>query len=599
MVEHKTRRNRTVAFQLWMVSVCCCTLIHHGTCLPSRRCVAISSTSICASLGYENTSFPNPSGHRTQDEANGELDDFHPLLDINCSPYLLHFLCAYYIPFCKSAMPLDIDVKPCRELCIHVQDGCLPIFTRYGAQWPAHLTCDRFPTKDDEPWCFGPDERSGSSAISPTPTALEISSTARDPSSKLATSVLNNLQTAPATTTSEDSSLATATPEASITIEANIEESSGSFTIDDIEESPSLLSIDESPSLFTIEENLRSFENPSPFTTEENPSTLSIEDDTSSFTTEESLSLFTIEENPSLYETPNPLTNEAPSQFMTSHNLFSDNSQLQTVPAATFSAQTIEIQQVISSAIQPSVTQTDQPSQQSNVLSTVQSTSNAQSSITISFTYLFDTSYTPSDDIATSFSFLHTPMLSASPHPSPISFHTAVDAANTHPSANSHTQLPSPTPHCTHLDNTSHCRQFGYSLISLPNSRGHTDQQQAEEELTRFTFFLKLQCSAQMEQFLCLYYLPPCNATTTRVPLCRDLCELVRDDCIAMLQQLDLKWPQHMNCSNLPYQHTNTCAIQDIVKSPVPTGIDLGGGSQMEKASLFVTSTLLIIILLI
>ena len=476
-----------------------------------------------------------------------------------------------------------------------------------------------------------------------------------------------DMNTALAASTSKDSSLATATPEASLTIAAEnlftIEESPSLLTITDsptlftieenlssfenpspftsegnpssfnIENNPSSFTIEGSPSLFNIENNPSSFTiegSPSSFSIEDNPSSFTIEGSRSSFTIEGNPSLFTIDENPSLFENFSPLNTEASSLFMSSSSqesldLFitaTDNSQqLQSVPTTTTEkAQTTEIQQVTPSAAQTSAIQTaGQLPHQSDVLSiestlvNVQTTpskiiTNAQSSITnmdstVSFAYLFDTSYTPSDATTSSYSVLPTPILPTPPHPS-ISFHTAVETTTTHPPA-SRTQLPSPTPRCTHLDNTSRCHHFGYSLISLPNSRGHTNQQQAEEELARFTFFLKLQCSVLMEQFLCLYYLPPCNATT-RVPPCRDLCELVREDCIAVLQQFDLKWPQHMNCTNLPYQHSNTCAIKGIVKSPMPSSsINLEGGggrggSQMEKASLLVvTATALLIIILL
>ena len=65
------------------------------------------------------------------------------------------FLCSVLAPVCveNKAEP----VPPCRTICQSVQRSCEgPLHHRYGFTWPDVLSCDRFPTEDQQV-CIGPD----------------------------------------------------------------------------------------------------------------------------------------------------------------------------------------------------------------------------------------------------------------------------------------------------------------------------------------------------------------------------------------------------------------------------------------------------------
>ena len=113
---------------------------------------------MCEPLGYASISMPNPKGHQNQTEVNEELEDFEQLVSSGCSLYLRHFLCAYYAPFCRAYLPIDLAILPCKELCLHVKKRCESlIISSSNYTWPEHLQCDLFPSKSQAPWCFGPD----------------------------------------------------------------------------------------------------------------------------------------------------------------------------------------------------------------------------------------------------------------------------------------------------------------------------------------------------------------------------------------------------------------------------------------------------------
>ena len=137
---------------LWLISSIC------GNNLELRSCEDLTAIPLCTPLGYHSVYYPNARGHETQEEANTELEDFAPLIQSGCSPYLRHFLCAYYAPLCKTFLPPDLQVPPCRELCAHVYQQCQSLLLSQGFNWPNHLHCSLFPTKADMNWCFGPDD---------------------------------------------------------------------------------------------------------------------------------------------------------------------------------------------------------------------------------------------------------------------------------------------------------------------------------------------------------------------------------------------------------------------------------------------------------
>ena len=140
--------------------LCCLWLISsiYGNNLELRSCEDLTAIPLCTPLEYRSVYYPNPRGHETQEEANTELEDFAPLIQSGCSPYLRHFLCAYYAPLCKTFLPPDLQVPPCRELCVHVYQQCQSLLLSQGFNWPDHLDCSLFPTKANMNWCFGPDD---------------------------------------------------------------------------------------------------------------------------------------------------------------------------------------------------------------------------------------------------------------------------------------------------------------------------------------------------------------------------------------------------------------------------------------------------------
>ncbi|XP_076824201.1 uncharacterized protein LOC143470150 isoform X2 [Clavelina lepadiformis] len=99
--------------------------------------------SICADLGYNAAIFPNVLGHANAVEANMNINQFYPLLRINCSLSLKKVLCQLHFPECTAEQ--NPDLRPCRQLCLDSKNGCNNVLTSFGFTWPSSLECSQFP----------------------------------------------------------------------------------------------------------------------------------------------------------------------------------------------------------------------------------------------------------------------------------------------------------------------------------------------------------------------------------------------------------------------------------------------------------------------
>jgi len=111
---------------------------------------------LCKEVGYNLTYMPNRFGHKTQFDAGLIIHQFSPLVLINCSALLTHFVCSLYAPMCDPVFYKDVE--PCRSFCEDVRDSCEPVMKSNGFSWPEHLKCSNFPTRSENNICMKPEE---------------------------------------------------------------------------------------------------------------------------------------------------------------------------------------------------------------------------------------------------------------------------------------------------------------------------------------------------------------------------------------------------------------------------------------------------------
>lgn len=136
------------------------------------RCEEIT-VPMCKGIGYNYTYMPNQFNHETQEEAGLEVHQFWPLVEIQCSPDLLFFLCSMYTPICMKTYKKEL--KACRSVCERAKAGCAPLMRHYGFAWPEQMNCDKLPNYGEGQLC------------------MDVNTTDRQPNSKTPTTTLRPL----------------------------------------------------------------------------------------------------------------------------------------------------------------------------------------------------------------------------------------------------------------------------------------------------------------------------------------------------------------------------------------------------------------------
>ena len=105
--------------------------------------------------------------HLTPDKQNSSIVHvlhFQPLFDLHCSVFTRPLICSSYIPFCHPSHP-DLQVPPCRSLCLRVKLSCLHVFVAVKLPWPSILNCTLLHNLPQ--LCFGPSLKASPSPQSP------------------------------------------------------------------------------------------------------------------------------------------------------------------------------------------------------------------------------------------------------------------------------------------------------------------------------------------------------------------------------------------------------------------------------------------------
>ncbi|XP_036398163.1 frizzled-3-like [Megalops cyprinoides] len=147
-----------------VVQTCCNTMVLVWlflSALYASVCVAIHAESMdshslfacepitlrmCQELPYNSTFTPNLLDHYDQHTAALAMEPFHPMVNLQCSPDLLSFLCALHAPVCTEYGRVSL---PCRRPCLRARRDCQGLMDMFGVTWPEEMECSRFPDCDE------------------------------------------------------------------------------------------------------------------------------------------------------------------------------------------------------------------------------------------------------------------------------------------------------------------------------------------------------------------------------------------------------------------------------------------------------------------
>ncbi|KAL7851595.1 hypothetical protein AOLI_G00219510 [Acnodon oligacanthus] len=107
------------------------------------------------------------------------------------------------------------------------------------------------------------------------------------------------------------------------------------------------------------------------------------------------------------------------------------------------------------------------------------------------------------------------------------------------------------------------CQGLSYSHTVMPNILGHTNQEDAGQEIHQFYPLVKVQCSPELQKFLCSVYIPECENGMSK-PVCRTTCETAKRGCSVLMAKFNFIWPTLLKC-----EYFTTEACEQDLKTPV------------------------------
>lgn len=97
------------------------------------------------------------------------------------------------------------------------------------------------------------------------------------------------------------------------------------------------------------------------------------------------------------------------------------------------------------------------------------------------------------------------------------------------------------------------CKDMPYNLTYYPNSMVQSDQHSLQTQTEHFRPLIKTNCHPQIKFFVCSVFAPMCPEHLPQaVTSCKSVCEEVKRDCLSILQEFGIEWPEPLNCNKFP-----------------------------------------------
>lgn len=96
------------------------------------------------------------------------------------------------------------------------------------------------------------------------------------------------------------------------------------------------------------------------------------------------------------------------------------------------------------------------------------------------------------------------------------------------------------------------CQQYPYNGTMMPNHMNHQKQEDAAQDFYSYLPLIKLNCSPDLQFFLCLMYVPVCTLLEKPLKPCREICMRIKTGCDTVMTNFGQSWPPQFDCDTLP-----------------------------------------------
>lgn len=116
---------------------------------------------------------------------------------------------------------------------------------------------------------------------------------------------------------------------------------------------------------------------------------------------------------------------------------------------------------------------------------------------------------------------------------------------------------------CHSINKDDICKNMPYNRTMFPNILNHRKIGEASRELQSYSPLIKVQCSKDLQFFLCSLYMPICNDFGP-IPPCKSLCERSKAGCESLMIKFGFLWPDILNCERFPQKGSNVLCVETV-----------------------------------
>ena len=114
---------------------------------------------------------------------------------------------------------------------------------------------------------------------------------------------------------------------------------------------------------------------------------------------------------------------------------------------------------------------------------------------------------------------------------------------------------------CYSMDKDNICKSMPYNQTMFPNILNHRKIGEASRELQSFSPLIRIQCSKDLQFFLCSLYMPICNDFGP-IPPCKSLCERSKAGCESLMIKYGYSWPASLRCERFPQKGRSVLCVE-------------------------------------
>ncbi|CAH1168764.1 unnamed protein product [Phyllotreta striolata] len=119
------------------------------------------------------------------------------------------------------------------------------------------------------------------------------------------------------------------------------------------------------------------------------------------------------------------------------------------------------------------------------------------------------------------------------------------------------------------------CTGIAYNETIMPNMLGHQTLEEAGMEIHQYFPLVKINCSPELQFFLCSVFVPVCTILDHALPPCKPLCISARNGCEGIMQRFGFQWPDYINCDNFPEPDQLCVGQNKLTVTPTPNNDDV------------------------